>query len=162
VVRHRDCFLAVQLDVLEEVLPVDEIEAQLRNGFVERVGQFSAHLSEQPVEGGPDGQGIGQDLALAGVVFDEIDESALRSVVCLTAADQLLVVKLGVVIKMENLLGKKWESGAVEVFLAVVVPWGQFTVGQYVDGQLGLSPNEVLVEVEQELGTVVDGVQIFD
>jgi hypothetical protein len=96
------------------------------------------------------------------VVFDEIDESALRPVVCLTAADQLLVVKLGVIIKMENLLGKKWESGAVEVFLAVVVPWGQFTVSQYVDGQLGLSPNEVLVEVEQELGTVVDGVQIFD
>ena len=140
---------------------MDEIEAELRNGFVERVGQFSAHLSEQPVEGGPDGQGVGEDLALAGVVFDEIDESALRPVVCLTAADQLLVVKLGVVIEVKHLLRQEWESGAVEVFLAVVVPGSQFTVSQYVDGQLALSPNEVLVEVEQKLGTVVDGVQIF-
>ena len=35
-------------------------------------------------------------------------------------------------------------------------------MGEYVDGQLGLSPNQELVEVEQKLGTVVNGVQIFD
>lgn len=119
-------------------------------------------MSQQPVESGPDGQGIGQNLALACVVFDEIDEGALRFVVCLTPADQLLVVKLRVIIQVKHLLGKKWVSGAVEIFFAVVVPGSQFAVGEYVDGQLGLSPNQELVEVEQKLGTVVNGVQIFD
>ena len=54
-VGHRNSLLPVQLNVLEEVLSVDEIEAKLGNDLIERIGQFSPHLSQKPIESSPNG-----------------------------------------------------------------------------------------------------------
>lgn len=55
VVGHRNSLLPVQLNVLEEVLSVDEVEAKLGNDLIERIGQFSPHLSQKPIESSPNG-----------------------------------------------------------------------------------------------------------
>lgn len=122
-------FLAIEFDVLEEILPVDEIEAQFGDGFIEGVGQFSPHLPEQPIEGGPDGKGVGEDLALSIVVLDEIDKRLLRFVLGLADIDQLLLVELVVVIQMEDLLRKQGVFGSIEVLFSVVEFGGEFVVG---------------------------------
>lgn len=48
VVGDLDGLFPVHVDVFEEVFSLNQLEAQLRNAFVQSIREFSSHDSQQP------------------------------------------------------------------------------------------------------------------
>lgn len=132
-VRNGYGLLAIEFNIFVEVLAMDQIESQLRNGLIQRIRQLSPHLPEQPVESSPYGQRICKDLIFSVVVFDEIDERFLGFVFSLADVDKFLLVKLVKIVQMENLLREQRKPRAIKVLLSVIVLGRCFGMTQYLN-----------------------------
>lgn len=81
VIGRSNGLLAIQLDVLVEILAPDETEAQPRNDFIEQTGKMSSHHAQDLVDGRSDARRERLDFFEVETLFDKIQEDLLLLVI---------------------------------------------------------------------------------
>ena len=114
VVGHADATSPVKFDVPIQILALYQLKAKSGYALVERVGQFAAHGPEQPAEDRPDAERVAEDLALALVAADEVQERLLLVGSGLTGGVGCLLLHLPVVLQVEYALGQQGKPAVVE------------------------------------------------